>query len=132
MDRNIRQSKTAIKGLLLILLYLSIQMGGQVLAKYASGEKSLFNIYTMGSYLSLLSRGFIWVLILNRIRLIAAYPINGLSYILILPLSALIFEEVITSGRVASSVMIASGVVLLTIGELISSGKISSGRQVSE
>jgi len=76
-----------------------------------------------------MSRGFIWVLILNRIRLIAAYPLNGLSYLLILPVSFLIFGETVTPVRLMSSIMISSGVILLTFGELLASGKIKTDQR---
>lgn len=101
----------------LLLLYFSILFLGQSLAKYASFRESLFNLFTLGSYLCLITRGFIWILILNRMKLIAAYPLNALSYILILPLSAFLFAEAISLVRAVSAFFIAAGVALLMLGE---------------
>ena len=56
-------------------------------------------------------------MILNRMKLIAAYPLNALSYILILPLSAFLFAETISPVRIVSSFFIAAGVALLMLGE---------------
>lgn len=102
---------------LLLFLYFSFLLLGQTLAKYASSRGSLLNPFTLGSYLCLISRGFIWVLILNRMKLITAYPLNALSYIIILPLSALLFAETLTPVRVVSALFIAAGVALLMTGE---------------
>ena len=101
----------------LLLLYFSILLLGQSLAKYASYREFLLNPFTLGSYVCLITRGFIWVLILNRMKLIAAYPLNALSYILILPLSAFLFAEAISLVRAVSAFFIAAGVALLMLGE---------------
>ncbi len=105
------------KTIFLIPLYFIIQMTGQIGAKFAAGCDSLINPFTLISYLCLLSRGFIWVLILSRMRVIAAYPLNGISYLLILPLSFFIFSEPISRVRLISTLLISAGVALLSYGE---------------
>ena len=104
---------------LLLILYFTVQMTGQSAAKYASGMQNIINFYTILSYGCLVFRGLIWVLILARMNLITAYPLNGLSYLLILPVSFFIFGETISRERFIGALITSAGVACLLTGNYI-------------
>jgi len=103
--------------LFLLILYLILQLGGQLSAKAAGVQPTLFSGFMILSYFCLLTRGFLWVLILSRLRLVAAYPLNGLAYVLILPLSSLVFGETVTPAQAAGGVLILAGIICIARGE---------------
>lgn len=102
---------------LLLLCYFTLQMTGQTLAKFAGSRETILNLFTFGSYVCLLSRGMLWILLLNRLPLISVYPLSGLSYVMILPLSNIVFSEVVSTVRLTSALLIAAGVAFITLGE---------------
>ena len=109
--------RTGLKTAMLLLIYFSLQMGGQILARISGEIGSIFNGYTLGSYACLLARGFLWVLILGRLKIIAAYPLNGLIYLAIIPVSHFLFNESTGPARITGAAVTAAGVILLTMGE---------------
>jgi len=109
-----------------VLLALGIAIGtlGQTLMKYY-GEKAelsfgleLFRqiltnvplILTFGLYFL---GAILWLFILKKLPLSIAYPAMSLTYITVAVVSALIFNEPMTAGKVAALALIATGVAVL-------------------
>ena len=104
-----------------LLLPLSIMLLGQIFAKmsgiHIGSGGSILNIYTLVSYLCLISRGFLWIFIIRRMRLVFAYPVMSLNYILVLLVSYFIFNEEIVSTNLIGAGLISLGVILIGFGE---------------
>ncbi|MEA1911472.1 MAG: hypothetical protein U9N32_07335 [Spirochaetota bacterium] len=104
-----------------LLLPLSIMLMGQIFAKmsgnYIASGGSIINIYSLLSYICLICRGFIWIIIIRRMRLVFAYPVMSLNYILVLLVSHLIFNEEIVSTNLIGAGLIGLGVILIGLGE---------------
>ena len=80
-----------------LLLPLGIMLAGQILAKLsgtviASGG-SIFNTFSFLSYTCLIGRGILWIFIIRRMRLVFAYPVMSLNYILVLLLSRFLWRK---------------------------------------
>ncbi len=105
----------------ILLFPLSIMLLGQIFAKfsgnYIGSGGSIINIYSLISYICLISRGFIWIFIVRRMRLVFAYPVMSINYILVLLVSWFIFDEKIISTNLIGAGLISAGVVLIGIGE---------------
>lgn len=101
---------------ILLILFLLLQLGGQTAAGFAGNAGGNFNIFTLLSYCALLLRGFVWILVLKRMPLIAAYPFTGAVYILVLPLSILLFGETPHWSRFAGAFLIFAGIGVSALG----------------
>lgn len=104
-----------------LLLPLSIMLIGQIFAKmsgiYIGSGGSIINIYSLISYICLISRGFLWIFIIRRMRLVFAYPVMSINYILVLLVSYFVFHEEIVSTNLAGAGLISLGVILIGFGE---------------
>jgi len=104
-----------------LLLPLGIMLIGQTFAKLSGlvieSGGSIVNIYSLFSYICLLSRGFIWIFIIRRMRLVFAYPAMSLNYILVLLVSHFFFHEEIISANLFGAGFITAGVILIGLGE---------------
>lgn len=120
-------SRQTLNTAALLLLFLVLQIGGQIAAGFAGEQGYFFNPYTIISYFCLFSRGLIWILILKRIDLIKAYPFTGLVYLLILPLSAFIFGDEISWSKAAGAALIFAGIIFTAAGRAkrIGSGEVA-------
>lgn len=108
------------------LLAMGIALGtlGQTLMKYY-GERSelnfgwqlplqiLTNIPLMLTFFLYFLGAILWLFILKKLPLSVAYPALSLNYITVAVVSALIFQEPMTAGKVVALVMIAGGVAVL-------------------
>ena len=105
----------------ILLIPLSIMLLGQIFAKlsgnYIGSGGSILNIYSLISYICLISRGFLWIFIIRRMRLVFAYPVMSISYILVLLVSYFIFKEEILGTNLIGAGLISLGVILIGIGE---------------
>ena len=101
---------------ILLSAFLVLQLGGQIAAGFAGRQAYFLNHFTVISYFCLTARGFIWLLILRRMSLTAAYPFTGMIYVLILPVSAFVFGDSISVVRVVGAVLIFAGVMLTAAG----------------
>ncbi len=106
---------------LVLLLPLGIMLMGQIFAKQSGiiieSGGTILNIYSLLSYICLLSRGFLWIFIIRRMRLVFAYPVLSLNYILVLLVSHFFFQEEIVNANLFGAGFITAGVVLIGIGE---------------
>ncbi len=100
----------------LLILFVAIQLAGQLSSGLSGRASSLFNIFTLVTYGCLALRFFVWILILKRLPLITAYPFTGIIYILILPLSCFMYHKPVEPERAAGMVMIFAGIVLCSLG----------------
>ena len=111
-----------------LILPLTIMLIGQIFAKlsgnYISSGRSIINIYSLISYICLISRGFLWIFIIRRMRLVFAYPVMSINYILVLLVSYFVFHEEILSTNLIGAGLISLGVILIGLGESNSRRKV--------
>ena len=105
-----------------LALLVTGQLAGRAGAQQAAAG-SLVNPFLLASYGCFLLRGLLWVVVLRTRHLVYAYPILALTYPLVLILSALVFGEAVTPGRVAGSALIVIGVSLISHSEQLRGGK---------
>lgn len=108
--------KQDILSWLLIALTLMLMVFGQVMSKQGAGYSSLLNIFVLFGYAALFVRGVVWILVLKRLPISAAYPFISLSFVLVLAASYLFFDEKITIFKIAGSLFIIAGIVLTSMG----------------
>ncbi len=97
-----------------LALAVSGQLAARAGALRAAASGVPLNLLLAVSVACLLGRGLLWVLVLRRERLVDAYPVLALAYPLVLALSALIFGEPLTAGKIAGSALVVSGVLLMS------------------
>jgi len=104
-----------------LIIPLAIMLTGQIFAKlsgnYIASGGSIINIYSLVSYICLISRGFVWIFIIRKMRLVYAYPLMSINYILVLFVSRFFFNERIISSNLIGAGLISLGVVLIGVGE---------------
>ena len=110
--------KTALKNkpVILIIMFLLLQLGGQTAAGFSARAEGFFNLFTLISYCALCLRGLLWILILKVLPLTTAYPLTGTVYFLILPLSVFIFGESPDWSRFAGAALIFAGIIFSAYG----------------
>jgi drug/metabolite transporter (DMT)-like permease len=106
---------------LLVLIPIAIMTAGQTFSKagadlIASGE-GYVNLFVIAGYSMLILRGVIWVFLLSKLKLLFAYPLMSSTYVLVLVIAAHLFGEVITPSNIAGSLLIMTGITLLSLGE---------------
>jgi undecaprenyl phosphate-alpha-L-ara4N flippase subunit ArnE len=106
----------------LTLIPIAMIVVGQTLAKFGvqklEGAGTVVNAFIVAAYILLILRGFVWVLILKKVKLSVAYPMVSLTYVLILLISRYLFSEPIAMQQVAGSVTLVAGVFLVGYGEM--------------
>ena len=124
-----RAYKKNTVAILLLLSYLCLT-AGQVSAKLAgmvlspkhviSGIPSpqLALAFAFGTYFFFLLRGLLWVFLLRKLKLVLAYPLMSIGYILVLVVSFLFFKEPLTVGKMAGALLLMTGVSLVSYGEV--------------
>lgn len=109
-------SKPVSLGIPLLILLL-----GQGFAKWGSTlalqQDRIFSFPHLLSYLCLILRGFLWILILKNIPLILAYSVFSLQYLLVLLVGILFFAEKVSLSQGFGTLLIVAGVVLCGLGE---------------
>lgn len=107
--------------LLLMFSYVFLTMG-QIFAKLASrdlmglGTKTL--LFIAGTYFFFFLRGVLWVFLLRKVKLVLAYPLMSVGYVLVLIVSFHLFDETLTIGKLAGALLIIAGVTAVSIGEM--------------
>lgn len=116
--------------LLLVLLNTLILVSGQFLWKYgmekqADAFSSIFSIirlfFTPYIFTGLMMYGLatvLWLFILTKVPLSAAYPLQSLAYIIAVFGAFFIFGEAITFWKIAGVLFIMIGVSLIGVSEL--------------
>jgi len=98
---------------------------GQLLAKLGSKSIHLenfsifqfFNILIISAFICMFIRGLIWLFIIKQMNLSFAYPFISLSFVLILIISYIFFNERITLGKILGSSLIILGIIFNSLGE---------------
>jgi undecaprenyl phosphate-alpha-L-ara4N flippase subunit ArnE len=111
----------ALSAYLLILIPVAIMTAGQIFSKMgadliAAGGGYLNGFVILG-YAMLVVRGAVWVFILSRLKLLFAYPLMSSTYVIVLAVAAGLFDEVVTASNIAGSLLIMSGITMLSLGE---------------
>lgn len=125
-----------MKNFLLILFSVVFGVAGQLSLKHGVGlvsaqsHQRIVNSIDPGSMMAFLSNavlnrfvilGFLsylisaasWLIILSRMDLSFAYPMISVGYIIVVILSKLIFDEPVTTLRIAGTLFVCFGVFLL-------------------
>ena len=122
-----------IKSILLILISITIAVGGQVLLKIGLnkiGEISINSAGALGNFFvsiiksPLIVSGLfcyvisaaIWLVVLSAVDLSFAYPFIGLTYVLILIVSKFVLKEDVNPIRWAGAAIITIGVIVISRG----------------
>ena len=125
-----------MKNFLLIVFSVVLGVGGQLALKHGVGiasnqsssrivqsldpksivaflQSAATNAYVLLGFVLYLISALSWLIILSRVDLSFAYPLISIGYIIIVVLSRLIFNEPVTSYRIAGTVLVCAGVFLL-------------------
>ncbi|MBN2657112.1 MAG: hypothetical protein JXR86_08635 [Spirochaetales bacterium] len=101
----------------LFILYFSFLWGGQLSSAGAALEGNFLNFWTGLMYVFLLSRGFLWVLILKEMDLIKAYALSSVNFIIIPLLSRFFLHEDLELKYLIGAIFIIPGILLFALGE---------------
>ncbi len=121
-----KKSLSLTNSVLLILLSISIAVGGQVLLKIGIDRVGISDFSSMKVILDLFSgvikspliltglflyfiSAAIWLIVLSTVDLSFAYPFLGLSYVMVLVLSKFILKEDVNPVRWIGAVVISRG-----------------------
>ncbi|MEB3299782.1 MAG: EamA family transporter [Candidatus Sericytochromatia bacterium] len=119
------------KSLFLILLAIVISVGGQLSLKYGTGVLGRIDGQAVAGGWGLLLRivgnpyivagiglyglgAVVWIVVLSRVPLSFAYPMLGLSYVLILLVSRFILHEQVSVQRWIGAMLIVTGAALVS------------------
>lgn len=115
------KTNSNIKNLVWMLIPISIMTVGQTFSKAGAlkiaQEGRLVNLFVIGGYTLLILRGIIWIFILNKIKLLFAYPVMSLTYVLVLIIANVLFGEKITIANIGGAAFIILGITLMSLGE---------------
>lgn len=121
------------KSILLILLSISIAVGGQILLKIGMNHIGNIAVNSMsalghlflgvikspivlvGLFMYVISAA-IWLVVISAVDLSFAYPFIGLTYVLILIVSKFVLKEDVNPIRWAGAAIITIGVVVISRG----------------
>ncbi len=71
------------------------------------------NKFVIFGFLCYLISAASWLVVLSRVELSLAYPMISIGYILVVVLSKYLFDEPVTSMRIAGTLLVCVGVFLL-------------------
>lgn len=121
------------KSITLIIISISIAVGGQLLLKIGmnrigaldfSGIGSLFKFFTqvlrspivvLGLFMYVISAA-LWLIVLSAVDLSFAYPFIGLTYVFVLVLSKFLLKEDVNPVRWIGTIIITIGVIVISRG----------------
>lgn len=75
-------------------------------------------VFGIGTYAFFLLRGLLWVFLLRKLKLVLAYPLMSLGYVLVLVASFFLFGEPVTLNKLGGALLIMTGVSLVSLGEV--------------
>ncbi|MFC2150175.1 small multidrug resistance protein [Calditrichota bacterium] len=102
-----------------VFLAIGFLVTGNILNKIIANEfdgaslDRFLNPLFMLSYVCLISRGFVWIAALKFLPISTAYPFMSLSFPIILIVSQQLFGEAVTIPKIAGTVLIVVGVLLV-------------------
>ena len=117
---------------LFILLTVLLTVYGQIMIKWRVGLLGgmpddtparvsyfvtfLFNPWVISSYMAAFLASVAWMFAVRQLPLSQAYPFTGLSFVLVLLSSALIFHELITLPKMVGVALIVFGIFVASRG----------------
>ena len=121
------------KSIILILISITIAVGGQILLKFGMNKIGTISLNSAGElghlFLSIFKSPLviiglfcyvisaaIWLVVLSAVDLSFAYPFIGLTYVLILVVSKFILKEDVNPIRWAGAAIITVGVIVMSRG----------------
>jgi drug/metabolite transporter (DMT)-like permease len=121
------------KSVLLIILSITIAVGGQILLKLGMNKIGPVSLNGLGAVGNLFINIFkspmvlvglfcyaisaaIWLVVISVVDLSFAYPFIGLTYVLILLVSRFILKEDVNPLRWAGAAIITAGVIVISRG----------------
>ncbi len=132
MDQE-KKKLTLAKSVTLILISITIAVGGQILLKIGMDRIGAIDLRGLGSVITLfagvirsplvlvglfmyvISAG-LWLIVLSSVDLSFAYPFIGLTYVFVLFLSRFVLKEDVNPIRWAGAAIITIGVIVLSRG----------------
>ena len=79
--------------------------------------KIMINPWVISSMVAALLASFAWIAALTQLPLSYAYPFMGLTFVLVLLLSATFFQESMTWMKIAGVALIVAGITLSSQGQ---------------
>ncbi len=112
---DVMEKTKPIKIILLFFLFFTFQWAAQYGAgRMAAGGSALYTLLIYGGFFL---RSLIWMEILRDMRLISAYSISSLSYLLVPLMSWFVLGEPYKSSYAMGGILILAGVMVFSIGE---------------
>lgn len=128
-----KKKLSLLYSVLLILLSISIAVGGQLMLKIGINRMGISDFGSLGAVGGFFSGAIkspmviaglllyvisaaIWMIVLSTVDLSFAYPFIGLTYVLVLVLSKFILREDVNPVRWIGAFIITAGVVVLSRG----------------
>ena len=113
---------------ILILIVVSLTVYGQLVVKWQVdlagafppdlGDRFVFlgklliNPWVISSMVAALLAGMAWMAALTRLELSHAYPFMGLTFVMVLLLSGVFFQEPVTGMKIIGVCLIMAGIAL--------------------
>lgn len=111
---------------ILIIIPLGLLVLGQIIGKFASNGVDINAIHIrqymhflpIFGIILLFMRGIIWIFILKNIKLTFAYPMMSSSYVIIIFLSWIFFDEAITMKKMLAAICIIIGCTFIAMANM--------------
>jgi drug/metabolite transporter (DMT)-like permease len=76
----------------------------------------LLNPWVLSAVAATFLAGVAWMLAMTKFEVSYAYPFMSLNYVLVLAASALLFQEALTGTKLAGTVLVVAGIVVIARG----------------
>lgn len=77
--------------------------------------QALMNPWVISGLVAAFAASLCWMMALTKLPLTSAYPLTASSFLLILLFGSLFFSEPISVGKLMGTVLIVSGIVVMTL-----------------
>jgi len=74
--------------------------------------KALLDPFIISGFIAAFVASLFWMAAMTKLELSTAYPFMSLAFVLVLLLSALLFREPITVGKVLGMALICAGIIV--------------------
>jgi len=88
------------------------QMPAGVSGKAGYFAKALLDPFVLSGFGSAFIASLFWMYAMTKFEVSFAYPFMSLAFIAVLLLSALLFHETVTAGKIAGLVLICAGIIV--------------------
>ena len=112
-----------------LLIAISFSVTGELLLKHGMNNvgsldltgwhavpqliRTFTNLYVLIGFVLIFGGSIFWLSVLSKAQLSWAYPMLSMSYIIVVFLSALFFNEAVTAWRIAGVLTIVAGVFMV-------------------